>query len=63
MRIDVTNQESLFASQMAGINVFVMNTFQNYETKINALIEEVEKLRESNRSLEKKLKEQEVTED
>lgn len=57
MKVDITKPEQMFSVLNSGLNVYVMNQFQEYEEKQTVLIEEVKKLREANTELKQQLAE------
>lgn len=57
MKYDITPAEQTFSALQAGITLHVLGQFQEYETKLTVLIEEIKKLREENIKLQKETKE------
>jgi len=55
MKVDITQPEQMFSSLISGLDVFVMNQFQEYEMKLQVLVEEVKKLRAENEELKNKI--------
>ena len=55
MKVDITQPEQMFSSLISGLDVFVMNQFQEYEMKLQVLVEEVKKVRAENEELKNKI--------
>lgn len=62
MKVNISKPEETFASLNTGMSTFVFNIFQEYEAKIELLVEEIKKLREENSKLTKELERKECAE-